>query len=371
MEQFGAFAGVYAASVAFSVVLDFGSSQHKARELARSSQLGSFHSWLRRRTLIQLPLTVAFAAVASLLIDNSLLSDGVVVVVCFQALASTLSSGCLAAVRALVSPVRAIWYVAAGNFFFLACVAAPALSPVVTRGAIGATGSWAISATLGLLALRGRERGETRRAARNPWSGSADFGLFSLAIMIQPLDVVILGAVAGVGEVGRYAAVARWVQPILLFANAFVANAFPAMAAAKSDQDAYLLLRTFGYVFLTVIVTALSVFVAAPWLVSSLLGPNYRDSIVLLRLLAIASAMAALVQPSSAFLQARGQERFLAIITASVSILGLCAVAIGAYSYGAPALPVIALVSSGFLAFSFARRTRFQRQVGVYDTVAT
>ena len=364
IDEFGAFAALYAASIAVSTFLDFGSSQLWTRDLSRRTDLGHFHSWLTRRTLIQAPVAVVFAMVALLVLNGGPLPTTATLALSAQALTLTLSSGSLASVRAMISPARAAWLLAAGNLLLLGCVVFSPDSSLLTMAAIGASGSWLASAGFGLWATR-RKTGDGREVWRqNPWTGSSGFGIFGLAVTVQMFDVVIVGLISGSAEAGRIAAVARWVQPILLFAYAFGASAYPALAAAPSNRSAYMMLRPARSMFALVAVASVGVFAAAPWLVETLLGSDYKSSVVPLRLLALWSLPSALNQPCVAFLQARGQERFLATATFVVTALTLVAVALLARPVGAMAIPYASLAGSTALFLALAKRVHTARSSG-------
>ena len=358
VNEFGTFAALYAASTGLATLLDFGSSQKWTRELARTRDMASYHHWLGRRTAAQLPIVLLFATLASALLRHNALSTTVVIVLSAQALTATMSYGSLAAVRVLVSPARAAWLVFAGNTVFLICALVAPTSSLLMIGAVGASSSWLLTTALALFTIRGLSGVHRTRSERNPWAGTAGFGLFGLAVALQPFDVVIVGALAGASEAGRIAAVSRWVQPILLLTYAYGNNAFPSLAAAKSDRDAFSLLRSFIPVLLAVLGLCVMIVVMAPWLVSSLLGPGYGSSVLVLRLLALWCLPVAVNQPCVAFLQARGQEHFLAVITLGITTANLLAIAALAHALGATAIPIVALIGFSSLSVVLLHRLR-------------
>jgi O-antigen/teichoic acid export membrane protein len=352
------FASLYAASSGLSTLLDFGSSVRWTREISRSRDLASYHHWLARRTVAQLPIVILFGALANTIVGANVLSRAAVSLLCVQALTATLSFGSLAAVRALVSPSRAAWFIFAGNSFFLLCAAASPTTSLDVLGALGASGSWLITTALALGATRKLRSSRRIPSMGNPWTGTAGFGLFGLAVALQPFDVVIVGALAGADEAGRIAAVSRWVQPVLLITYAYGTNVFPSLAAARSDHDAISELRSAIYVVFAVVGVSLAIFVSAPWLVSALLGPGYGSSVLVLRLLALWCIPVAVNQPCVAFLQARGQERFLAFVTLAVTTVNLAAIAAFARVMGATAIPIFSLVGSAALSMILVSRVR-------------
>lgn len=358
IDRFGAFAALYAASTGVSTLLDFGSSQRWTRELAREADVSSYHHWLRHRTCVQLPIVAVLATLASVLIHDQILSNVVVVVLSAQALTSTVSTGALAAVRARISPSRAAWFVFIGNLFFLSCVVSSPTRSLLMAGALGATVSWLITAGLALASTRHLSGDSVRRPARNPWVGTAGFGLFGLAVALQPFDVVIVGAIAGASEAGRVSAVSKWIQPALLLSYAYGVNVFPGLANAKSDRDALTQLRAASRILVVVVAVCIGILVTAPWLVSVLLGSEYKDSVILLRLLAIGALPVAINQPCVAFLQARGQEHFLAVATLGVVGADLVGTALLAHALGGAAIPIVSTIGYSVLAVILVSRVR-------------
>jgi O-antigen/teichoic acid export membrane protein len=96
-------------------------------------------------------------------------------------------------------------------------------------------------------------------------------------------------------------------------------------------------------------------------LVSTLLGPKYSDSVILLRLLALWCIPVAINQPCVAFMQARGQERFLAVVTLAITAGNLVMTAVLASTLGAVAIPIVSLVGFSTLSVILVRRVNRSR----------
>jgi len=338
-EDFGAYAVLYATGVALGGLLDFGSSQLRIRELARGSGLDLFASWLWRRAVWQALAVAAMIGIAQLVGGNrvGLLAAAALISQGFTLPISLAWSG---AVRALRSPALGTWFVAAGNALLLVVVVAAPSRFLVDAAALAAMASWLVTAACSWSVTRADFGSIRSRWVGNPWDGSAAFGFFGLAIVLQGLQVVVVGAVAGSTEAGELAAVARWVQPVYLAAAAFSTQTFPGMAGAASDAAARRILRPIWAVSGFGAVIAAAIVVAAPTLVDRLLGDGYENSAALLRALAIAAIPVLFNQPLATFLQARGSERPVAISTSFIMACLLAATAASAAWVGAIAAPV-------------------------------
>jgi hypothetical protein len=78
-----------------------------------------------------------------------------------------------------------------------------------------------------------------------------------------------------------------------------------------------------------------AIFVLAPWLVSSLLGENFKDAAPVLRLLAVAMLLNTVTQPLTVALQSRRLDRLAAILGVITAATQLIATSILAPEFGA------------------------------------
>jgi O-antigen/teichoic acid export membrane protein len=359
---FGAFATLYAASVGLSMLLDFGSSMNWTRQLARLGDIAAFRSWLARRSFLQ-SLACIFLA---LVVWQSGLFPGLprfaAMILFMQSLTATVASGALASVRAFRTPALASTHLAVGNTAFLAFVLFNPAHSLVLSASIGATVSWLLSSTLAMYATRSVATADLIPRLRNPWAGASGFGWFGVAIALQSFDLLVITHVAGQAQAARLAAVSRWIQPILLLPAGYVASIFPVLAGASSDEDARMRGRSGRWVVAGVAAICLLVTVAAPAAIRILIGPAYADSVGLLRLLAMWCVVVAANQPLIVFLQARGQQRFLALATLSLVITGLCCTYFLSVRIGAAASPVVATGVSAFLYIAMRVKMKRLRQ---------
>lgn len=226
-ESFGVFSGLYATGIALSGLLDFGSSQRTTRDLARGDGLDAFWPWLRRRTTLQVPPALVLVVAASILLDSADVSPLLVVGTLGQGVTKSLADATTAAVRALRSPPLSFWLIALGNCVFLGVTLSAPDAWLVNAAALGAMGSWLLTAALARRCVRRQLPKCSDRYPGNPWSGASGFGLVSLSVLVQGLHVPIIGAFAGPVAAGSLAAVIRWVQPVHLIIYGYCQHVFP------------------------------------------------------------------------------------------------------------------------------------------------
>lgn len=335
---FGLFAATYGASTTFGLIVDFGSSQRITRELAAGRASDWFASWLIRRTVIAMPFVALFSFGCSR-VTGQRLGVAASIALSSQPAAMLFAAGCLAACRALRTPLLASWAVAAGNFAFLVVALVVDDSNLILGASVAATGSWLVTASACLLLLRKRVA-RTADSPGNPWVGSSAFGLFGVAVAAQGLDLAVLSASVGPSIASTYAAVARWIQPLMMLAQALAAQLYPSLSRAQGTKEAVKVLRTGRTFNAFALCCAALLAMAAPLLVSLLLGPRYEEAGHLLRLLSVACIPALLAQPRVALLQARHMERWVAGATATLSGGLLFLNFVAAPHFGANAIPM-------------------------------
>ena len=357
LDRFGLFAAVFAATYFLGGMLDFGSSQCQTRALARGIGREEFRSWLLKRSLMQAPASAAFT-IGLIVFLHGRLPILSIVGLGLQSLTFPISTGALAAVRALKSPAVASWFIAGGNVVLVvAALASPSTTLFSTCG-VAAAVSWSLTAWWAIASTKTLVGRGASLARSNPWRGASRFGLFSLAVALQGLDVVVIGGIAGSVTAGKLAAVTKWEQPIALIAGAYSSYAFPGLTSRGSHRSAIRSLRPLaGLVALGTAMVGGAI-VLAPWLVSTFLGSRYSGSVSLLRLSLLGSLLVLVAQPLAVLLQARDHEHFVAVATVTVKLLAVLAVLLLADVLGASVSPLAAGASTAILAALFVLRAR-------------
>ena len=139
----------------------------------------------------------------------------------------------------------------------------------------------------------------------------------TLSLSYNRLDVVILAALASLGQVGYYAPASRMQDALYLIPGAISLVGFPMIARlfaqgsgdrSRSLGDARRVIRRLWALGLGLsIPTALAVYLLAPWLVRYGLGASYVGSVPSIRILIWFLPLAAIHSPLLAGLQAIGR----------------------------------------------------------------
>lgn len=188
-----------------------------------------------------------------------------------------------------------------------------------------------------------------RLVLNSAWRGSRYYGASSVLTTLHSLDVVIAGAVGGQHVAGAYGAVNRWTQPIGLSTNAFASLLAPVVAKAKGADDAWNSVRSSLWLPGLSILVALVMAALAELLVLLLMGPEFTDSIPVLRLLCVSAALSSASLVVLTVLQARGRERRVASIMAVGVVVLLAMVGPLVALYGALGVAIATLVEQSLL----------------------
>jgi len=169
----------------------------------------------------------------------------------------------------------------------------------------------------------------------NPWQGSTNFGVYSIATSFQSLDVSLVTSFAGAPAGGSYAAVNRWTQPLGLAVTGFTSAAAPFIARAETFREGWQVIRRAWWMLWVALSACVFAFVLAPIIVPILLGAAYEDSVLVFQIMALGTIPALLTQPLAVFSQMRGADRSVGILTACGIAVRLAATAVLAAGLGA------------------------------------
>lgn len=184
----------------------------------------------------------------------------------------------------------------------------------------------------------------------NPWAGAKWYSLNALSSNAQQLDLPLLSLFAGAGAAGVYAGVNRWTQPMTLATNSFASAAAPFLAAQSSLRAVRSQVFRASWMLVMVIALSSGVIIAAPWLVTFLLGPAYAGATAVLQWLGGAVILNAIGQPLLVALMSRLFDRLASVILTVSVIAQLCIVALLAPNLG-PLSAAIGIFISQLLQF--------------------
>ncbi|RWZ68633.1 hypothetical protein ELQ92_05385 [Labedella populi] len=323
--------GLGTAAVGF---IDFGTNSYWIRERARGILSAED---LRRRMaaklMFSLVVGIVWTATTALLAPESLVWMAGPIM-CGIILNQTLQVPLRSAARAELVALCVLGDRVAATALFL-CLIGLGSGAVDVLWLSLFVGSLISSVALLLLTPHGERLRLRDSRVLNPWSGSGYFGLSTLAISAQSLDVTLLTMVAGPVPAGVFGAVSRWTQPMALLAAAFSSVTAPFVARAGSLVSAWSQLRRAIWMPIGAVLASALAFVLAPFLVDVLLGPAYAGSADVLRVLALAAMASIVGQPMMVVLQALGRDRFAGAAMAAAVVVQLVLILVLAPTLGA------------------------------------
>lgn len=191
--------------------------------------------------------------------------------------------------------------------------------------------------------------------------GARPFYLNSVGVQLRNLDVIAVTTVVGSAVAGVYGLPARMTAPLRILPTSVAAVSLRYIGDDHRAHGALVrrlpVLTTAG---MAVVMAVLIVF--SPQLVNLLFGARYEESATPLRILAVGLVFAFLTSFQTSELQARGQERFAAIVSTSTGVLGLLLAALGALVGGAAGATVGICVSYAVQAVVCGHRVQAMRR---------
>lgn len=182
------------------------------------------------------------------------------------------------------------------------------------------------------------------RTLSNPWSGTKWYAVFNMSTSAQQLDLPIVAALSGPAAAGIYGGVNRWIQPMTLAIKAFCSAAAPMIAAEQRVAALRTQFLRASWLLAIAMVISVLTFALAPWLVTILLGDDFRASATVLRILAVAVLLNIVTQPLIIALQSRRRDHVAAAIMSATVVTQLIAVVTLAPTLGALAAGIGMLV---------------------------
>jgi O-antigen/teichoic acid export membrane protein len=151
----------------------------------------------------------------------------------------------------------------------------------------------------------------------------------AMSMVYNRFDIVLVGALASASAAGLYGAASRSQDALYAIPTALAAVALPMISRAAREggpATAGLLIRRFWKLGLPVAVPVSAiVFLAAPWLLPSVLGSDYSGAVTPLRILVWFLPLAVIQAPILAGLAGIGEGKLTTVIflSALISVLAL------------------------------------------------
>ena len=326
-DQFGLVVAAIAVGTTAVGLLDFGTNSYWTRELAaRRLNAEVLGKRLTSKLLYAAVVLFAWSLSTALWVQSMSLwiagpiAMSVLLSQTLQVPLRSLGRGDIVAVAVLLEKL-----VAAATFMVLMSVGAPPVTALWLALSIGGLSSALFCWKLTPIAAR-----PVLRLSRstNPWTSSRHYGIATAALTAQSLDIPTLTMFGGANAAGVYAAVSKWTQPMSLLASAFSSASAPHIAKADSGRAAWRSAKKSIWLLWAAIGLCIIIAIFAPPIVEILVGPKYAPASGVLRVLAIATVFAVINQPLYVFLQSRGFDRPIALITLSSVLLQLALVAL-------------------------------------------
>jgi O-antigen/teichoic acid export membrane protein len=186
------------------------------------------------------------------------------------------------------------------------------------------------------------------------WGGSRYYGLSGVLVAAAGLDLVIASALGGASVAGTYGAVNRWTQPIGLATNSFTTLALPVIAGAADRHDVWRRVRGSLWLPVASIAFAIGLGVLAGPLVSVVMGPQFSDSVTVLRILCLGAAIGTANQILQTVLQARRRDRVASYVVlvgviVQLGLVGPLTIAMGAIGVALAMVASQIIFLAGFL----------------------
>lgn len=349
LAPFGAFISLYSVTVTVGALINFGAQVGLTRELSKGRppcyQTSAFYS----RAIASAAATVPFSALM-LALNAGKLPVTCVVLLSSQAGTVPIALDVMGAARGLRPPWMSVWCATVGNFSGLLVYVVFFGARGLTGAAVGLAITWVVSIGVGAVIARSFWIKIAPARLTKAWTGMSSFGVATVADAASQVAVPIVDWSAGPAAAGLAGAVSRWTAPVQLLTNAHATQLFPELAAADSEMDAMNILKAAWLVPIVSIFLSLGLLVAAPMVVNLTLGPQYVGGGRILQLLALASALSAVGRHAVIFLQARGEEKFVAQVSVTIRAASVIVLWLLARSFGGIAIGWTAVVTSGAFA---------------------
>jgi O-antigen/teichoic acid export membrane protein len=342
--EWGIFAGLWALSMALSMVIQFGAGTWLLRELshlfadADAAADAQARSLVRAALVLNAGLGAAVLSVGVVVAELRGLERGTTV-----ALTSLLAYSALIAASNLMEAhlrarrrVKRVALAALLEKFLLVVLVAA----VASRGGVAAIGLAYIAAAVVRVAFVHRsvfasgriEAGPSRREVGEAFRGSLPFALTTAFVAVIPKFDAFILLTLSVISAGYFALGERLVGAAVAFPDVLSVALFPFMSKRRNTSSPpWLLASIFGAVGAG---AALVAFVVAPTLVPLVFGQQYTDAVPAVRVVLLALPILFAIDPLRVFAFSQRQERRLASAALATSLLGTVGIVTGQVAFG-------------------------------------
>lgn len=166
---------------------------------------------------------------------------------------------------------------------------------------------------------------------------SLPLGFSSLIGQAKLLDVNFLALMIGTVASAPYILVSRWASSINLFSNAFSQSILPFFSKGKLSKSAFVEAKNAAFWLILALAFSLIICLASPLIIEFILGEESSESVIILRVLSLATIFSILIQPLTVFVQTQSRASFVTLsllsgFVAQVLIIFFLSDSIGAIS---------------------------------------
>ena len=179
-------------------------------------------------------------------------------------------------------------------------------------------------------------------------------------------DLVLLAFFQGDVEAGLYTLVQRISEPLMMFASLLATVVFPALCRFSADpqmDDTWLKAFTLRLALLMAVPLAIGLALLAAPAIGLLTGenaPEYRQSVILLRLTCVVIPLFYLNGVAQEFLYAANRDRFVAKTYCLAALVSVGLNVLLMPRYGVQVAPLVAIAANGTVTLTFAAALRHE-----------
>lgn len=320
-DVFGSVLPWMAISLFAIALIDFGSNSHLSRDLAvaRISELEYWKLSVRKLAILSTLILITSSSLVDISNFRSLFLVFAISTYLFQL--AQIPARVRSESASLALPIASDRILALIIYLLLESLG---FSPELSFG-VGWVGGGILATALILLreshfvqALR------NKNLPRRKFSSSKVFALHSLAAVSLGLDQVLLSVFGGVTQGGIYGAVNRWGAPFNMLTGA-IAHIFAPVIGQNPRLAVLSIVRKSLWLPACSSAVALLGALFAGQIANILLGPAFEGSGTILALIFLNASIDTWITPLAIFLQYRGKERGVGIVSAILSVTYLVA----------------------------------------------
>lgn len=147
----------------------------------------------------------------------------------------------------------------------------------------------------------------------NIYVKSSALGLSALIGQAKLLDVNFLALMIGPVASAPYVLVNRWASSINIFSNAFSQSILPMLSETTLSKSRLDESKKASFWLVLSLVFSVILFLASPLIIEIILGGKFSESVLILRVLSLATILTTLIQPLTVFVQTQSKASLVTL----------------------------------------------------------